>query len=68
MRTSSKKYVDLDPSVDLNEPETLMMQLTNNAVQKNGTEYQKYEEGNIISLDELFTHLSIHNFNSSKSK
>jgi hypothetical protein len=30
------------------------MQLTNNAVQKNGEEYGKFEEGNIISLITLY--------------
>ena len=34
------------------------MQLTNNAVQNTGDEYGKYEEGNIISCDTLFDHIS----------
>jgi len=31
-----------------------MMQLTNNAIQKDGEDYGKYEEGNIISIQKLF--------------
>lgn len=34
------------------------MQLTNNAVQKQGSEYEKYEEGNIVSLHTLFEYIS----------
>ena len=34
------------------------MQLTNNAIQKNGEEYGKYEEGNILSMDQLFDYIS----------
>lgn len=51
VRTSSKKY-----NAELDKWEEV--QLTNNAIQKHGEEYQKYEEGNIISLDALFSYLS----------
>ena len=34
------------------------MQLTNNAVQKHGEDYGKYEEGNILSLNQLFNYIS----------
>ena len=34
------------------------MQLTNNAIQKNGEEYGKYEEGNIMSTHSMFTYIS----------
>jgi hypothetical protein len=34
------------------------MQLTNNAVQKEGRDYGKFEEGNIISVDTLFAQIS----------
>ena len=34
------------------------MQLTNNAVQKHGVEYGKFEEGNIVSTDTLFDFIS----------
>lgn len=34
------------------------MQLTNNAVQKVGDEYEKYEEGNIVSLHTLFEYIA----------
>ena len=47
IRTSSKEYQDYDPDLDLNEQ--IFMQLTNNAVQKDNTDYGKFEEGNIIS-------------------
>ena len=33
------------------------MQLTNNAIQKNGEEYGKFEEGNIISFHKLFEYI-----------
>lgn len=51
VRTSSKTYSD---NVNLNYEDTIAMQLTNNAVQKEDPEYGKYEEGNIISMDVLF--------------
>ena len=38
------------------------MQLTNNAIQKNGKEYQKYEEGNIISISTLFNNIATTEF------
>lgn len=34
------------------------MQLTNNAIQKNGEEYGKYEEGNIMSTYSMFQYIS----------
>lgn len=34
------------------------MQLTNNAVQKEGADYGKFEEGNILSIDVLFNYIS----------
>ena len=34
------------------------MQLTNNAVQKVGDDYEKYEEGNIISVHTLFEYIA----------
>ena len=34
------------------------MQLTNNAVQRDGEEYGKYEEGNIVSIGTLFKFIS----------
>ena len=34
------------------------MQLTNNAIQKTGEEYGKFEEGNIVSTDTLFDFIS----------
>lgn len=52
VRTSSKEYGDYDPTVS--DEEQIFMQLTNNAVQKNGEEYGKFEEGNIISLITLY--------------
>lgn len=33
------------------------MQLTNNAIQRNGEEYGKFEEGNIISFHKLFDYI-----------
>jgi hypothetical protein len=34
------------------------MQLTNNAIQKDGEDYGKFEEGNIISSHALFEYIS----------
>jgi len=34
------------------------MQLTNNAVQKVGEDYGKYEEGNIVSVHTLFEYIA----------
>ena len=34
------------------------MQLTNNAIQRNGAEYGKYEEGNILPFAELFGYIA----------
>jgi hypothetical protein len=56
VRTSSKIYADFDPAVS-NE-EYLLQQLTNNAIQKMDKEYQKYEEGNIISVGTLFSFIA----------
>ena len=42
------------------------MQLTNNAIQKNGEEYGKFEEGNIISFHKLFEY--IENLEQSKNQ
>lgn len=56
VRTSSKIYQEYDP--DLPGDEQIYMQLTNNAVQKNGEDYGKFEEGNIISLTTLFKYIS----------
>jgi hypothetical protein len=44
------------------------MQLTNNAVQKEGVDYGKFEEGNIISMDTLFNYVSYQSEGQSKSK
>lgn len=56
MRTSSKIYKQYDP--DISNEEQIYMQLTNNAIQRNGEEYGKYEEGNIISMMQLFEYIS----------
>ena len=40
-----------------NDDEYILMQLTNNAIQKNGEEYGKFEEGNIISFYKLFAYI-----------
>jgi hypothetical protein len=34
------------------------MQLTNNAVQKDGKDYERFEEGNIISVHTLFEYIA----------
>jgi len=52
VRTSSKEYQEYDPNIA--EEEQIFMQLTNNAVQRDGDEYGKYEEGNIVSIGTLF--------------
>ena len=52
VRTSSKKYEEYNP--DISNEEQIFMQLTNNAIQKNGEEYGKYEEGNIMSTHSMF--------------
>ena len=39
------------------------MQLTNNAVQKDGKDYERYEEGNIISVHTLFEYISQSHYN-----
>lgn len=44
------------------------MQLTNNAIQKTGEEYGKFEEGNIISTDTLFDFISKEPEGKSRSK
>jgi hypothetical protein len=56
VRTSSKEYKEFDPDVDPDDQ--IFMQLTNNAIQKDGKDYGKFEEGNIISTDQLFTSLA----------
>ena len=56
MRTSSSTYKDYDPA--LPSDEQIFMQLTNNAVQKNGQDYGKFEEGNILSLATLFRYVA----------
>ena len=66
VRTSSKEYAEYNP--DLASEEQLFMQLTNNAVQKEGADYGKFEEGNIISLDTLFNFVSHSEFAQGKSK
>ena len=60
VRTSSKMYEEYDPN--LPEMDKVFMQLTNNAVQKAGDEYEKFEEGNILSLDTLFSYISTTQF------
>ena len=44
------------------------MQLTNNAVQKEGADYGKFEEGNILSIDTLFNYISQSSMGQGKSK
>ena len=56
VRTSSKQYEGYDPNASSHEQ--IYMQLTNNAIQKNGQEYGKFEEGNIVSTDTLFDFIS----------
>ena len=56
VRTSSKKYVEYDSS--LPNEDQIFMQLTNNAIQKNGEEYGIYEEGNITSIGTLFEQIA----------
>lgn len=41
------------------------MQLTNNAVQKDGKDYERFEEGNIISVHTLFEYIAQSHFNTS---
>jgi hypothetical protein len=40
-----------------NDDQYILMQLTNNAIQRNGEEYGKFEEGNIISFHKLFDYI-----------
>jgi hypothetical protein len=56
VRTSSRQYQEFDP--DISPEDQIYMQLTNNAVQKEGSEYGKFEEGNIVSIDTLFHHVA----------
>jgi tubulin--tyrosine ligase len=56
VRTSSSKYEEYNPNIS-NE-EQIFMQLTNNAIQKHGEEYGKYEEGNIMSTYAMFQYIS----------
>lgn len=39
------------------------MQLTNNAIQKDGEDYGKFEEGNIISAHTLYEYIAQSKFN-----
>jgi len=66
VRTSGRAYADFNPNASYEEQIT--MQLTNNAVQKDKPEYGKYEEGNIISLDTLFSHIATHAAFAGRSK
>jgi hypothetical protein len=56
VRTSSKEYLGYDP--DLPNEDQIFMQLTNNAIQKDGEDYGKFEEGNILSIQKLFENLA----------
>lgn len=56
IRTSSKSYTEYDPKIP--SEEQIFMQLTNNAIQKDGVDYGKFEEGNIISLDILYSYIA----------
>jgi hypothetical protein len=56
VRTSSTEYKEF--VINLAEEEQLYTQLTNNAVQKNGEEYGKFEEGNIVSIQRVFEHIA----------
>ena len=66
VRTSSKEYTEYD--AHLAPEEQIFMQLTNNAVQKEGEDYGKFEEGNIISLETLFSNISKTPFGQNKTK
>ena len=57
VRTSSKEYVGYDPT--LPNEDQIFMQLTNNAIQKDGEDYGKFEEGNIVSIQKLFQQLAV---------
>lgn len=61
VRTSSKEYTDYDPTVP--EDDQIFMQLTNNAVQRDGEDYGKFEEGNIVSPHTLFDFIAQSKFN-----
>lgn len=54
IRTSSEKF-SLNDSTISNE----YIHLTNNAIQKNGSQYGKFEEGNQLSLNQLEYHLPL---------
>ena len=56
VRTSSKEYKGYDPT--LPNEDQIFMQLTNNAIQKDGEDYGKFEEGNICSIQTLMTQMS----------
>ena len=56
VRTSSKEYIPVDP--DNPNEDHIFMQLTNNAIQKDGEDYGKFEEGNIISMPTLFSYIT----------
>lgn len=64
VRTSSKEYTDYDPNVPSDDQ--IFMQLTNNAIQKDGEDYGKFEEGNIISSHALFEFISQCEYNIDK--
>jgi D-alanine-D-alanine ligase-like ATP-grasp enzyme len=61
VRTSSKEYTDYDPSVP--EDDQIYRQVTNNAVQRDGEDYGKFEEGNIVSPHTLFDFIAQSKFN-----
>ena len=56
VRTSSKEYKGYDPN--LPNEDQIFMQLTNNAIQKDGEDYGKFEEGNIISIQTLMSQIA----------
>ena len=53
VRTSSEQY-DLSES----KMDQVYVHLTNNAVQKYSKNYGKFEEGNIVTMEELFRELA----------
>jgi len=53
LRTSSKKFI-LDP----NNSDNKFVHLTNNAIQMNGNEYGKYEDGNQMSFKEFQAYIN----------
>ena len=61
LRTSAETY-SLDSISDN------FVHLTNNAVQKSGTSYGQYEEGNQLSFEEFQTYLDDNNYDISMKK